>query len=191
MFVPSFRAPLALALLSFAACGDSTGPGQDQELISRVSLIVTPQGGGTAQTVYVDDPDGLGPTAPSAQVGTLQLRQGVTYTGTVLFENRLVTPVENITTEVAEEAETHMVIYSVGGATGTTWVATDSDANARPVGLQYTITPGATLGAGTVRVVLCHFDAIPKPVTATSCSGDTDIDVTLNFSVIAPPTLRD
>jgi hypothetical protein len=102
----------------------------------------------------------------------------------------LVNPPENITEEVAEDDDEHMVIYTIGGTTGTTLATTDTDAAGRQLGLAYTVTPGGTLGAGTLRVVLCHYDPTPKPMTATTCSGDTDIDVTFNFSVIAPPTLR-
>jgi hypothetical protein len=190
MFKQLVRMVPVFAVLALAACGDSTGPGQEQEVISRVSLTVTPVGGGTAQTIYIDDPDGLGPIAPSAQVGTLQLRRGTSYTGSVQFENRLVNPPEDITEEVAEEADEHMVIYTISGATGTTLATTDTDDRGRQLGLVYTVTPGATLGAGTIRVVLCHYDPTPKPSTASSCSGDTDIDVVFNFSVITAPTLR-
>lgn len=182
----------ALAVLALAACGDSTGPGSEQEIISRVSLTLTPVGGGTAQVIYIDDADGLGPNAPSAQVGTLQLRQGASYTGTVRFENRLVTPAENITTEVVEEAAEHMVIYTVGGGTGVTVTTTDTDGTGRQLGVNFTAAAagGATLGARTMRVVLCHYDATPKPTTATACSGDTDIDVSFNLSVISSAVLR-
>ena len=189
MLQQTLRTVPILAALALAACGDSTGPGQEQEVISRVSLIVTPVGGGTAQTIYIDDADGLGPGAPSAQVGTLSLVQGRTYTGTVLFENRLVTPPENITEEVEEEDDEHMVIYTVGGGAGVAVVTTDTDRDGRQLGVNFRITADATAatGARTLRVVLCHYDSAPKPTTATACSGDTDIDVTFNATVTAAP----
>jgi hypothetical protein len=185
MLKQTLRTAPVLAALALAACGDSTGPGQEQELITRVSLVVTPSGGGTAQTIYIDDADGLGPGAPSAQVGTLNLVQGATYTGTVRFENRLENPPENITEEVEAEDDEHMVIYTVAGGTGVTVATTDTDGSGRQLGVNYTITVGAAAptGARTVRVLLCHYDAAPKPTTATACSGDTDIDVTFNATV--------
>ncbi|MBX3132560.1 MAG: hypothetical protein KF689_04100 [Gemmatimonadaceae bacterium] len=177
---------LGLLALGVSACGDSTtGPGGEQELITRVTLTLTPTGGGAALTAYIDDPDGLGPIPPSAQVGDLNLVANGTYTGTILFENRLVAPPENITEEVEEEAEEHGIIYTVSGATGTTVVINDTDADGKFLGLQYTVTAGATPGPGTLRVVLCHYDDAPKPMTATSCAGDTDIDLTFNFTVVA------
>jgi hypothetical protein len=190
MLKQTLRTAPILAALALAACGDSTGPGSEQEVISRVSLVVTPSGGGTAQTIYIDDADGLGPGAPSAQVGTLNLVQGATYTGTVLFENRLESPPENITEEVEEEDDEHMVIYTVSG-TGVTLATTDVDGSGRQLGVNYTITVGggAATGARTLRVVLCHYDPTPKPATATTCGGDTDIDVTFNATVTTPPVV--
>lgn len=183
-------AAAALALAT-AACGDSTvAPGGEQELISRVTLQVT--GNGTTQTVYIDDADGNGPGAPSAQVGTLSLLPGVTYTGTVLFENRLENPIENITEEVEEEADEHQVYYTASG-TGVTFTATDTDTQGRPLGVTYTAAAanGTTTGARTLRVVLCHYVDVAKPANSSSCAADTDIDVTFNVTVAAPAIIAE
>lgn len=174
---------LAAALL-LAACGESsTAPGGESELITRVTLTLTPNGGGSALTAFIDDPDGNGPQSPSAQQGALTLAAGTTYAGTVKFENRLKTPVEDITEEVEEEANEHRVFYTVTGS-GVTITTTDLDPAGRPLGLRFnTVVGTGAAGAGTVRVVLCHYDDGPKPTTATTCTGDTDIDVTFNYTV--------
>lgn len=170
-------------LVSLAACGESsTAPGGEQEVISRVTLTLTPSTGGAALTTFIDDPDGNGPTAPTPQVGVPALVRGVTYAGTVKFENRLTTPVEDITEEVQEEANEHRVYFTVTG-TGVTVTTTDSDSQGRPLGLRFNKVVGATATAGTTRVVLCHYDDSPKVATSTSCAGDTDIDVTFNFTI--------
>lgn len=169
-------------LLTVAACGDSsTAPGGEQELISRVTLSLTPAGGGSAIVTYIDDPDGAGPQAPSAQVGALSLTAGSTYTGSVLFENRLENPPENITEEVEEEADEHRVFYTVTGP-GVTITTTDVDSQGRPLGVTFSANAAAA-GSGNIRVVLCHYSDNPKPAAATTCTFDTDIDVTFNYTV--------
>ena len=95
------------------------------------------------------------------------------------------TPVENITDEVKTEANQHRVIYTVSG-TGVTVTATDLDATGRPLGVAFTAgaATGTAAGARTIRVLLCHYDGgVVKPAVATSCTAETDIDVTFNASV--------
>ncbi len=173
----------ATVLLAFAACGDSsTAPGGEQELITRVTLTFTPTGGGAPLVAYIDDPDGAGPTAPSAQVGALNFAAGMSYTGRVLFENRLENPPVNITAEVEAEAEEHRVFYMATGA-GISVSTTDVDGQGRPLGVRFTADAAPAAGTGTIRVVLCHYGDTPKPAQASSCTQDTDIDVTFNYSV--------
>ena len=171
-------------LLAVSACGDSsTAPGGENEVISRVTLTLTSPTGAVL-TAYVDDADGNGPTSPSAQVGALALTRGVTYTGTVKFENRLASPVEDITQEVIAEANEHRVFYTVSSS-GVTVTTTDVDGQNRPLGIRFSKAVGASAatGAGTVRVLLCHYDNAPKVGTATTCTGETDIDVAFNVNI--------
>lgn len=182
------RAPLALtaAAVALMSCkGDSiTDPAGEAEVISRVTLTLTPPSG-AAVSAYIDDPDGNGPTAPSAQVGTLALPAGTTFTGAVRFENRTVTPVENITDEVKTEANDHRVFYTVSG-TGVTVTTTDLDGSGRPLGVTFTAgaATGTAAGARTIRVLLCHYDGgVAKTAAATSCTAETDIDVTFTAAV--------
>lgn len=192
MTMPSIRrAGLSAAglVLALAACGDSTvTPGGETELISRVTLTLQRSGGAT-QTVFIDDADGNGPGAPAAQSGTLVLERGVTYTGTIRFENRLTNPVANITTEVITEANEHRVFYSSTG--GLTVTATDTDGSGRPLGVAISATSAgtATPGSFPLRAVLCHYDGVPKPATATSCSAETDIDVSFTYSLTSGNTI--
>ena len=166
------------------ACGDSaTEPAGETEVISRVTLRLTPPNGGAAISAYIEDADGNGPGAPAAQVGTLALTKGVTYTGSVLFENRLITPVGDITAEVLKEASQHRVFYTVT-APGVTVSTTDVDAQNRALGLASThaVASTATTGAGTVRVQLCHYPNA-KVAGESTCSGETDILVTFGIAV--------
>ncbi|WP_396218767.1 type 1 periplasmic binding fold superfamily protein [Gemmatimonas sp.] len=172
----------ALVLVS-SACGDSsTAPGGESEIISRVTLTLTSPAG-VALTTYIDDSDGNGPTAPSAQVAVPALVKGVTYSGVVKFENRLASPAEDITEEVKKESNEHRVFYTVTG-NGVTVTTTDVDSQNRPLGVRFnTAVAGTAAGNGTMRVVLCHYDSAPKVATATTCTGETDIDVTFNYTI--------
>jgi hypothetical protein len=181
------RTPLLLSASTviLAACGGDSvvNPAGESEVISRVTLTITPTTG-AAQTAYIDDPDGNGPQSPSAQVGTLSIPAGASVTGTVLFENRLKTPPENITTEVRAEADEHRVFYTATGG-GLLISTTDLDGGGRPLGLAFSaaVPSTTTAGARQMRVVLCHYDGVTKPATATSCTSDTDIDVTFTINV--------
>lgn len=173
---------LLAAAFALAACGDSsTAPGGEQEVISRVTLTLTPTTGAPIVS-FIDDADGNGPQAPSAQSGVITLTRGATYTGTVKFENRLENPPEDITEEVEEEDDEHRVYYTVTGA-GITITTLDTDGAGRPLGLRYRVVAGSAAGAGAMRVVLCHYDDAPKVATSTSCQGDTDINVVFNYTV--------
>jgi hypothetical protein len=184
-FRRSSAALAAASLFTLIGCrGDSvTAPGGESEVISRVTLSLTPAGG-SAASAYIEDADGNGPGAPSAQVGTLSVTRGVTYTGSVRFENRLVTPIENITDEVIAEGAEHRVLYTVSGE-GITVTTTDLDNTGKPLGVNFTLAAGAsaTSGPRNMRVVLCHYGTTTKPATATSCTVDTDIDVTFALTV--------
>jgi hypothetical protein len=175
----------ALSVLVLGACkGDSvTAPGGESEVISRVTVTLTPATG-AAVTAYIEDADGGGAGAPSAQVGALNLVRGTTYTGSVRFENRLVTPVVNITDEVVAEANEHRVYYTVseGGVTLTT---TDRDPAGRPLGVNFTlaVAPGAPVGQRIMRLVLCHYGDVAKPATSTRCDNDIDIDVSFALNL--------
>ncbi len=171
-----------------AACGDSsTAPGGEQELITRVTLTLTPTSGAPIVS-FIEDADGNGPQAPSAQSTPIVLQPGVSYTGAVKFENRLVNPPEDITEEVEEEDDEHRVYYTVfGGITGAGLVITpsDTDSQGRPLGVRFSAVVNPTVGGqtGSVQVVLCHYDEAPKIATSTTCQGETDIDVRFNVSV--------
>jgi hypothetical protein len=182
-FTRQLTAAAVLAVVA-AGCGDSsTEPAGEEEVVSRVTLQLTGSNG-SVQIAFIDDADGGGPGAPSAQSGAITLTRGITYTGSVLFENRLVTPVENITAEVRAEANEHRVFYTVT-APGVTLTTTDVDGQNRPLGLAFTTAVGAaaTVGSGTVRVQLCHYASTAKVGTATTCAGDTDILVNFNVTV--------
>lgn len=194
------RSALALlSITSLVACGDDPDA-DEQELITTVILSFTPSGGGTALVFEFDDPDGDGGDAPS--IDPIDLPAG-SYTLAIGFENRLETPAEDITAEVADEAEEHQVFLTgsaVFGPASTTANAAlthayaDTDADGNPIGLANTITAAA--GSGNLIVTLRHLPPLDGTPVKTadlaaqvaasglaSIGGDSDASVTFPVSV--------
>ncbi len=158
---------LILLTLSVLACGhadDGNTGGNEAEVITTVILEFTPAGGGTAIVAEFDDPDGDGGNAPT--VDDAELAAG-SYTLSVRFENRLETPSEDITREVADEGDEHLVFFTGSGVTGPasdqpgaplTHNYDDEDTSGLPIGLQNTIE--ASLGTGELIVTLRHLPEI-------------------------------
>jgi hypothetical protein len=193
------RIALILAI-TLAACGDDGGQVSENELITTVALTFTPAGGGTPIVAEFDDPDGDGGLPPS--VDPVDLTAGM-YTLAVQFQNRLESPPEEITDEVRDEGEQHLILYTgsavVGPATPNTagpltHAYADTDANGLPIGLSSTIV--AATGTGMLVVTLRHMPPEQPPEKASdtleivkasgidAIGGSTDATVT--FSVTVP-----
>lgn len=161
---------LSLAMaLSACPADDDHDHDHENEIISRVELTFTPDGGGDALVFAFNDPDGDGGMSGSAD--RIELVASTTYTLTVRFENGLADPPEDITAEVEEESEEHFV-FIIGDVTGpasmsATTLLTHSYADLEsdyggnavgddlPVGLRNTITADSA-GSGQLRVLLRH-----------------------------------
>mgnify|MGYP000017558532 FL=1 len=182
------RGSLALALLgalTLSACdsGEPDGPPNEEELITQVSLTLTPIGGGSAITIVASDPDGDGAGitfSPSA----LALSPGTTYNGTIELRDTI--NAEDITEEVEEEAEEHLFRYTLAPASAGTVTITDTESDYSSedenggdfaVGLTFQVTTAAgASGIGTLDAVLYHFDDAPKP-SSTATSDEIDVDI--------------
>ena len=185
----------AAALLFFPAC-DSGEPGDvnPEELITEVTLTLTPVGGGDALTITAADADGDGRDivyTPSS----LTLEGGTVYDGTITLRDGIND--EDITEEIREEAEEHLFRYAFApgdlGSVALTDVESDyENGNATgddlAVGLRFRATVAAdAAGSGDLVATLYHFDDAPKPSSsATSDEIDVDLEVPV---MIAPPTL--
>lgn len=155
---------LSLALLA-AGCGHDDGHSHDEnELITTVVLTFTPQAGGDPIVATFDDPDGDGGDAPT--VDDIELAEG-NYDTTVVFENGLEDPPEDITEEVADEAQEHQIFFTgeaVDGPASDNPGAplahsyADKDLNGLPIGLENTIT--ASAGSGGLTITLRHLPAL-------------------------------
>lgn len=192
-------AVLAMSSWLLAACGDDGGGATENEVITTVVLTFTKAG--TAPIVAeFDDPDGDGGNPPTIQ--PVNLTAG-SYAMTVGFQNRLETPAEEITTEVMDESDQHLLLFTgsavIGPASPTTagpltHTYGDMDVNGFPIGLTNTMV--AAVGTGTLTVTLRHMPPEEPPVKAAntpmlaktggidSIGGSTDAQV--NFMVTVP-----
>ena len=189
--IRAFRTAVVCSLVALllAACDDdptAPTPGNEQELITDVTLTLTPIGGGSSITTTIADPDGAGPNPPAAQTAEILLVQGTTYDGTIQFWDRSdPADPENITEEVEEEADEHRVFYTLAGLTDVTIPdsSLDTDANGAPLGLSYQlVVDAAATGMGSIRVILSHYDDQPKG-DGSQQSDETDVDVTFTASI--------
>ncbi|MCU0386114.1 MAG: hypothetical protein MUE38_08795 [Flavihumibacter sp.] len=163
--------------LTLAGCSkDKDEVSNEEELITTVSLRFQEVGSPTNTFVVTfRDIDGEGGNPPSIE--EIILKPNANYSCSVELLNESVSPAEDITEEVQEEANDHELYFIPAGA-NITINRVDLDSRSLPVGLSSTWQTGAA-STGTVRVVLKHkpgIKAAGDPVT----KGETDID--LNFT---------
>lgn len=182
---------LLLPVLLLWSCKEDnpTNPdnGNEQELITTVTLSLTENGTSNVVSATFKDLDGDGGTAPT--IGMLTLNAGSTYTGKVELLDESKNPAEDITKEVKEEAEAHQFFYTPQGALAgrLTVTITDKDSNNLPVGLEFTVAVsagGAVTGSATnsLNVALSHFDNTPKNGADRSDESDIDINIPVTIT---------
>ena len=181
-----------LTVAIFTSCSDDDNkstPVNEEELITTITAVFTPEGGGTAITLEYKDLDNDGVNDDPATIsGTFD--QNTTYNGVVTFKNESVTPTENITEEILAEAEEHQIFYQKTGTLNDFTYSTNDDnldANGKPVGLQsvFTTTGAAT---GDLKITLVH---LPKKSEPGVSSGDiTNAGGTTDAQAIFPITVE-
>lgn len=167
-------------LMSCSSDDNNPEPVNEEELITTMTVTLTPQGGGTAITLESRDLDGDGPNAPEITVSG-NLSANTSYDGVIVLLNETETPAEDITAEVAQEAEEHQFIFSTTGAILAVDYS-DADSNGNPVGIVFTMETGDA-GAGTITITLRHEPTKPNDGTLAGAGGETDIAQTFNVTV--------
>ena len=174
---------LVIPVLFSTSCSNDDAPVNEEEVITTVRTTLT--GGGQVITLTSRDLDGDGPNAPVVTVSG-NLVAGTTYTGSSEFLNELEDPAEDITIEVQEEGADHQVFYQLPSSIGTV-TYTDTDANGRPIGLNFTLVAGTSGSTGTLTVTLRHLpNKTATGVAAgdiTNAGGNTDAAVTFSVAV--------
>ena len=179
---------LALGALIFTSCSnddDNPDPVHEEEVITTLTITLTPDGGGTDVTLQSRDLDGNGPNEPEITI-TGNIVANTTYNGSIELLNETEDPAEDITEEVEEEAEEHQFFYSLTGDLGTI-TYTDTDGNGDPVGLLFTWET-AGLANGSLTVTLRHEpNKDAEGVSSgniTNAGGETDITQTFTINVV-------
>lgn len=172
---------LVIPVIFSTSCSNDDAPVNEEEVITTVTTTLV--GGGQTITLTSRDLDGDGPNAPVVTVSG-NLVAGTTYTGSTTFLNELESPAEDITVEVEEEGADHQVFYQLPSSIGTV-TYTDTDANGRPIGLNFTLVAGTSGSTGTLTVTLRH---LPNKTASGVSGGDItnaggNTDAAVNFSV--------
>ncbi|MGB5238341.1 MAG: type 1 periplasmic binding fold superfamily protein [Flavobacteriaceae bacterium] len=173
---------LTAGIFAFSCSDDDEGPQivNEEEVITTLTITLTPQGGGTSITLQSQDLDGDGPNAPVVNVSG-NLGDFTTYEGSIELLNETENPAEDITEEVEEEAEEHQFFYTVTGSIDNV-IYNDVDGNGNPVGLVFLLTTREP-GAATLAVTLRHEPTKPNDGTASNAGGETDIAQTFSVTV--------
>lgn len=181
-----------LATLSFSSCSKDDNeptPVNEEEVITTVTAIYTPVGGGTAITLQSRDLDGDGANPPIITVSG-PFAKNKTYNGAVTVKNESITPTQDITLEILAEAVDHQLFYQKTGTLNAFTYASEAsnfDKNGKVVGLQsvFTTTEPAS---GNLKITLRHepnkSGANVAAGDITNAAGSTDFEVTFSISVM-------
>lgn len=180
---------LTLALTITAviwSCGtkEAPAPEDENELITTVRLTFTEDGTTAPQKFEWKDLDGDGGNAPTTSRITLKASRS--YKVDVEFLDESKTPTDNITDEVREEGDEHLVVLTPTPSSLFTYTASDKDSRNFPIGLSGTVTTGS-INQGTLRVQLRHQPPVNgQPVkNGTVAPGSDDVNIT--FDVVVAP----
>lgn len=167
---------LFFSLMIACSGDDDPAPVNEEEVITRVTLVLTGPGGAEETYAY-----NVGDEAPQ-----IIMENGLAYEVNVIFEDASnPEAVEDVTEEVKEEADDHFVFYQVTDAPFTVEsAATDvEDTEGTPIGLITRWVPTAS-GNGTVTVYLIHKPATKTGSVRDDFGGEDDVQLTFNVSVI-------
>ncbi len=169
-----------LLLSSCSGDDDNPEPVNEEEVITTLTITLTPTGDSEVVTLESRDLDGDGPNPPVITVSG-SLAGNTTYTGSIELLNETVSPPEDITEEVAEEADEHQFFFTYTGPISEISYL-DEDGNGNDVGLEFSLST-LTAGQATLSVTLRHEPKKPNDGTLADAGGETDIAQTFNLVV--------
>lgn len=171
---------VALGLTVMYSCKDAEVDPEENELITTVKLEFT--NGSSVTTFQWKDADGDGGSAPA--IDKINLKPGIEYSVKVSFLDESKSPADDITQEVNEESDEHLVVFTASPASLLTYTYGDKDLNNLPVGLNGKLLTKAA-GSGKLKVQLRHQPPVNgnrvKDGTAAPGSDDINIDFDLEI----------
>lgn len=173
---------LTVAVLNSCDKDDPIIPNEG-EVITTFKYTLTPLEGGVPVVLSFQDLDGDGGDEPIISSGILAAN--TTYSGDIILQNELESPVGDITKEVKEEGDEHQFFF-ISSLNDLAVTYTDMDVNNRPIGLETTLTTGA-VGKGSLTIILRHQpDKDADGVGGgdiTNAGGETDIEIAFEIDV--------
>jgi hypothetical protein len=167
----------------FSACVKDPIIPNEEEVITTLRYTLTTDSVGVPIVLSFQDLDGDGGNAPIISGGTLAAN--TTYTASLELLNEIANPAEDITDEIAAEAEAHQFFFQTN-LNGLTVDYDDVDADGKPIGLATKVTT-TDAASGTITIILRHE---PNKTAAnvangdiTNAGGETDIQVTFTVDV--------
>ncbi|WP_025763187.1 hypothetical protein [Dyadobacter tibetensis] len=177
-----FRFGILLASASlFYQCKDSSEdlkPDEENELITTVKLNFKDETAGTLKTFVFQDKDGEGGNAPT-RFDTIRLAANTSYSLSMEFLDESKNPVDDITEEILEKGDEHLIVITPTPTSALTYAYTDKDEKGLPIGLKGTATTKAA-AMGKLKVQLRH-QAGTKDGTATPGNDDVHLDFVLDI----------
>jgi hypothetical protein len=179
-FRPAWFTTVAMAAFSLLqSCNrEDPQPVNEEEVITTLQVNLAPVGGGEPVTLKFFDGDGeLGAIAPVITVSG-SLKPSTTYATTIQLLNETVVPADDISLEVEEEANDHLICFD--GTANISIDYEDADDNGLPLGLATSWVTGSA-SQGYVTISLRHQAGTKTGVCPGG--GETDVEVTFNVKV--------
>ena len=152
------------------------------EFLTTVRLVaVNTADASDVQIASVTDTSQIPNPPDSINHPALKLKAGATYNVSVLFLDETKKPAGNVTDDIYERRNYHLLCFDVIGGVNLTVTRTDLDTNvpALPIGLQDKFTTGAA-GSGKLNVQLRHQ---PNAKNGSCDPGSSDADVDFNITI--------
>jgi hypothetical protein len=173
-------------MLLFHACSKDektvSPPLPGNEFLTTVRLVVTNANNASdVQIVSVTDTTLIANPPDSINHPQLNLKANSTYTVAVLFLDETKRPAGDVTADIYDRRNYHLICFDIAGGANLTVTRTDLDTNnpPLPVGLQDKLTTGAA-STGILNVQLRHQ---PNAKNGSCDPGSSDADVDFKVTI--------